>query len=151
MDSRIGRFDFEPVDGSYNLRRHNFGPNGMTAAHVEYYRIILEVLSAPPAEEKFNLQIVADGGQAKIGIVEVTLPQGSKTPQFRYRANAGAQATPSGISDLTNGRFWLACTSPNGHPRGNAFHASGTGSSVRMRMGFEHDWQSTAHTINCVF
>ncbi len=150
-DVSIIHFDFEPVDDSYDMRRYNFPDNSINRSQTEFFRVLLELDRPVKKTENFRLQVMADSGQTKIGIIDVTILEGSKTPYFYYAPNMGAKTTPEGITPLTDGRFWLACTSPNGHPRGNAGHSAKTGSEVLLRMGFDFSLLSKQHQINCVY
>ena len=147
-DFTSATFDFSPVDGTYDLLRRVGPGSTLTAAMVEFYTIDLTFSNPADRDFRFNLQVMAGGTQ--IGTVEVTLDLGSGAPSFVYRANAGARVTPVGMTDTTNGTFWLACTTPHDRTRGNAGRISDSSeTNVRLRVGADHSIVSTTHQIKC--
>lgn len=145
-EPQVNGIDFAPIDGTWDIRWVN-RPGGILFSDTERYRVTLTGVSSPGAQSR-NLQIMA--GSTIIGIMRVDFPGGTGAPTFRYNANEGARVTPSGAVDLTNGEFWLGCTSPNRHVRGNRDHGTGTQSNVSVRLAWEHGTSSPARTIRCL-
>lgn len=140
-------FDFTPADGSYNISWRQGAANTLAFSDVEFYAVDLQFSNAADKEYTFNLQVMADGTQ--IGTIEVTLAQGDQTPSLSYDKNEGAQHTPFLAVDMSDGTFWLACTTVNGNVRGNADKSS-KNVEVQLRVGADHNILSTGHNIQCV-
>lgn len=143
----VASVSFEPVDGSWDMQWVNRGSGGLQFGDTERYRVTLTGVDSPGAQDR-RLQIMA--GSTIIGIMQVHFPGGTAAPTFRYRTNEGAGVTPGGAMDLTDGTFWLGCTSPNRHVRGNADHGTGTQSNVSVRLAYQHDVGTPARTIRCL-
>lgn len=145
-DPVVGAISFTPVDGSWDIRYVSRPKNSIQFADTERYTVTLTGVNSPGALDR-NLQIMA--GSTQIGTMQVHFPGGTAAPTFVYRTNEGARVTPAGASDLTNGEFWLGCTSPNQYVRGNKDHATGVPSNVSVRLAWQHNVSTAAQTIRC--
>ena len=143
----VAAVSFVPVDGSWSIQSVSRPSNSIQFGDTERFRVTLTGINSPGPQTR-RLQIRA--GSTNIGIIEIAFPGGTAPPTFLYRANEGANTTPIGAVDLTNGEFWLGCTSPNRYLRGNAARTSSTQSSVHVQLAWQHSTASASHTINCV-
>lgn len=142
----VGSISFTPVDGSWNIQYVSRPSNSIQFSDTERYRVTLTGINSPSSQTR-RLQIMA--GSTIIGIMELNFPTGTGAPTFLYRANENARVTPAGAVDLTNGEFWLGCTSPNRYVRGNNDHATSTSANVSVRLAWQHNVSTPAQSIRC--
>lgn len=145
----IAEFNFtpSPQGQSYDMVWHQGSANTLTAGMVERYEVQARLASPVSHELKVNLQVMV--GSTQVGTIEATFASGKKTPTTLYRANAGAKHTPTGMTNLVNGQFWLACTTVKGAIRGNAGKSTAKSANVLLRVGADHTEKSTSHSVTC--
>ena len=143
-------FDFSPTDGTYDLQSRVGQGSPLKAEWVEFYEIDLVLDNPADRDYDFRLQVMA--GSTRIGRIDVAFERGGVTPSLSYPAIAGAPVTPEGITDTTDGTFWLVCTvsNPPDHTLGNAGRITYSNeNNVRLRVGANHEIMSATHQVKC--
>ena len=120
-DVNFTTIDFSPSSGGWNINKQS---GNLTFSDVKRYRLNIRLDRPAPSTFSWAFGVYEDRffwSDPHLGTFLVTFNAGSSTASnILYRANAGANRTPTGAVDLNGNEMWLGCTGKKGKVRGNS-------------------------------
>lgn len=142
-DVNFTTINFAPSSGDWNITRQS---GNLTFSDVKRYRLTINLDKPSPRTFSWAFSVEEDRSfwsAPYLGTFLVTFNTGSSTASnILYRANAGANRTPTGAVDLNGNEIWLGCTGGKGKVRGN----SGKGNDGHANIYLIRNTQLHPHT-----